>query len=82
MPWWSQEEAENRLRVMVEAIYTAAVERRLQESGSRVGSEGGSEGVARTEKDRGNAGCISMLGRKQVTPKWADDPVQIHVGRR
>ena len=33
----------------------------------------------RTEKDRGEARCIGILGRSQVTPRWADDPVLRHV---
>ena len=30
----------------------------------------------------GESGNIGMLGQRQVTPKWADDPVRRHGGRR
>ena len=42
--------------------------------------EGQREG-AWTAKDRGEAGCIGILGRRHVTPRWADDPVQRHYRR-
>ena len=35
-------------------------------------------GEARTAKVRGEAGNISMLRRRQVTPRWVDNPVQRH----
>ena len=41
----------------------------------------GSRGEARAMKDRGQAGCIVMMGRRQVTPRWLDDPVRRHYGR-
>ena len=37
-------------------------------------------GVAQTANDRGEAGKISVLGWRQVTPRWADDPVRRHNG--
>ena len=37
-------------------------------------------GGARTERSRVVAGGIGMMGRRQVTPRWADDPLQRHVG--
>ena len=37
---------------------------------------------ARTAKGKGEAGNIGMLGRRQVTPRWADDTVRIQSGRR
>ena len=42
----------------------------------------GRKGGAQTEKGRGEAGNISMLGLRQVTIRWADDPVQRRDGRR
>ena len=36
---------------------------------------------ARTEKDRGEAGYIGMMGRRHVTPWWEDDPVRRHEQR-
>ena len=35
---------------------------------------------ARTSKGRGEAGKIIIMGRKQVMPIWADDPVRINNG--
>ena len=35
-----------------------------------------------TEKDRGEAGNIDLLGQRQVTPRWEDDPVQRYIGRQ
>ena len=43
-------------------------------AGAREGRRGG----AWTAKDRGEAWNIGMLGQRQVMPRWADDPVQIH----
>ena len=40
----------------------------------------GQIGGARTSKGRGEARNISMLGQIQVTPRWADYPVQRHNG--
>ena len=52
---------------------------RQQESGRRIRKEGGSEGGgARIEMDRGEAGYIDILGKRQVTLIWADDPVRRH----
>ena len=45
------------------------------------GARGGCKGGSRTAKDRGEAGGIGILGRRHVTPRWADDPVQRHDGR-
>ena len=47
MTWWRQKEAEDRLRVTVEAILSAATVRRLQESDRHIRSKEGSEGVSR-----------------------------------
>ena len=38
----------------------------------------GRRGGARTAKDRGKAGSIGMMGRRQVIPRWVDYPVQRH----
>ena len=35
-----------------------------------------------TEKDIGEAGNIDLLGQRQVTPRWEDDPVQRYIGRQ
>ena len=43
-------------------------------AGAREGWRGG----AQTVKDRGEAGNIGMLVQRQVTPRWADDPVWRH----
>ena len=37
---------------------------------------------ARTEKGKGKAGNIFMLGQRQGMPRWADDPVRRHNGHR
>ena len=47
-----------------------------------MGSREGRRGGAQTSKDRGEAGNIGMLGRIQVTLRWADDPAWRHNGRR
>ena len=39
-------------------------------------------GGAQTAKGRDEEGKIGMLGRRQVTPRWADDPVRRHGGHR
>ena len=36
-------------------------------------------GEAQTAKNRGEAGWIGILGRRQVTPIWADDNVWRHI---
>ena len=38
-------------------------------------------GVSRTAKVRVKDGSIGMLGRRQVTPRWSDDPMWKHDGR-
>ena len=40
----------------------------------------GWRGEARTAKNRGEVGYIGILGRRQVMPRWADDPVQRDIG--
>ena len=40
----------------------------------------GWRGEVRTSKDRGEAGYIVMLGRRQVVPRWENATVQRHVG--
>ena len=42
----------------------------------REGRRGGSQ----TARSSVVTGCIVILGQKQVTPRWADDPVRRHVG--
>ena len=78
--WWRQEAAENQLKVTVEAILWVTRVRRQQESDRRGRSEGGrvGGGGARTSKGMGEAGNIGVLRRRQVTPRWADDPVRRH----
>ena len=44
------------------------------------GAREGRRGRAWTSRNRVNAGGIGMLGQRQVKPRWADYPVQIHVG--
>ena len=44
------------------------------------GPREGQRGEERTVKDRGEAGCVGVLGRIQVTHRCADDPVRRHVG--
>ena len=44
------------------------------------GEREGQRGEARTAKDRGEAGNMGMLGRRQVTPRWEDDPVYVGGG--
>ena len=44
------------------------------------GTREGQRGEERTVKDRGEAGCVGVLGRIQVTHRCADDPVRRHVG--
>ena len=36
-------------------------------------------GGSRTAMSRVVAGGIGMMGRRQVTPRWEDDPVRKHV---
>ena len=79
MPWWRHKAAENQLRVTVEAILKATRVWRRKESGV-TGAREVWKGGARTERSRVVAGGIGMLGRRQVTPMWADVPVQRHVG--
>ena len=50
MPWWRQKAAEDQLRFMVEAIFSAVRLRRRQESGKCGDSEGGSEGESMDSK--------------------------------
>ena len=38
----------------------------------------GWRGVALAAKGGGEAGIIGILGRVQVTPRWADDPMMRH----
>ena len=45
-------------------------------TGAREGRRGG----ARAAMSRVVAGGIGMLGWRQVTPRWTDDPVQRNVG--
>ena len=40
----------------------------------------GQRGGTQTARSRINAGVIGMLGREQVTPRWADDTMQRHIG--
>ena len=35
-----------------------------------------------TAKGKGEKGIIGMMGRRQVTPGWADDPVRRQDGHR
>ena len=46
----------------------------------RDGSEGGLEGGYQTVRIRVVVGGIGMMGRRQATPKWEEDPVQRYVG--
>ena len=46
------------------------------------GARAGQRGVARTLKDRGKEGNIGVLGPRQLTPRWADDPVWSHNERQ
>ena len=39
-------------------------------------------GGARTEKGRGKTRNTGMMGQRQVTPRWIDDPVKRHNRRR
>ena len=80
MPWWRKKAEEYQLSFIVEAILVAARVCQRQESVRRDGSEGGSEGEAWTARSRVEAGGIGMLGQRQVTPRWEDDPVRRHVG--
>ena len=45
---------------------------------ARARAREGQRGGARTVKGRGEARNIGMLGRIQVTTRWADDPVKRH----
>ena len=81
VPWWRQAAAHNQMKVTVESILAAARVRRRQESGRCDGSEEGRREGAWTAKGRGEAGSIDILGRRQVTHRWADDPVWIQVRR-
>ena len=44
------------------------------------GARDGNRGGAQTGSSRVVAGGIGMMGRRQVTPRWADDTVPRHVG--
>ena len=44
------------------------------------GEREGWRGEARTATNRVKAGGIGMLGRRQVTTMWADNPVRAYVG--
>ena len=46
-------------------------------TGARKGWRGG----AWTARSRVVSGGIGMLGQRQVTPRWTDDPVRRHVRR-
>ena len=80
MPWWRQAAAEKNLKFTVEEFFwrkecggdgnTAGVAR------AREGRRGG----ARTMEGRGEARKVVMMGRRQVTPGWADDPVRRYDG--
>ena len=74
----SREEAEGHGR----SNFSVTRVRRLQESGRHGRIEGGPEGGAQTAKGRGEAGIIGMLGRRQVTSSWEDDPVRRHDRRQ
>ena len=41
------------------------------------GEREGWRGISRTERSRAVAGGIGSMGLRQVTPRWADDPVKI-----
>ena len=51
MPWWSQEAAEDQLRVTVEVILVAERVWRKQEPGRRDESKGGPEGGSTDNKE-------------------------------
>ena len=38
-------------------------------------------GGTHTDMDRSKAGNIGILGRRQVVPRWSNDPVRRHDGR-
>ena len=44
------------------------------------GGREGWRGRSRTARSRVVSGGIGMMGRRQVMPKWADDPVRRHIG--
>ena len=44
------------------------------------GAREGQRGEALTVKNRYEEGCIGILVQRQVTPRWADDPVRRHIG--
>ena len=44
------------------------------------GAREGLRRVERTARSRVVVGGIGILGRIKVTPMWADDPLQIHIG--
>ena len=81
VPWWRQEAAENQLKIMVEAILEAARVQRLQESGRRGESKGGSDGGSWKDNDRGKTGNIGEMGWIQVTPRCLDNHVRRNDGR-
>ena len=64
----------------MEAILSATRVRLRQESVRRDGSEGGSEEGARKSMIMVVTGSIGVLVWRQMTPRWADDPVQRHIG--
>ena len=45
-----------------------------------IGARDGLREGARTERIRVVVGGICILGRRQVTPRWEDNPVRRHVG--
>ena len=68
------------MNITVETILSAERVRWRLDFGRRDRSEGGSEGGGQTSRRRVEAGGIGILVRLQVTPRWADDPVQRHAG--
>ena len=69
------EAAEKHLKVTVEVIWQRQGYDSDMNPAGVAGAREDQSGGAQTEKDREDAGNISMLGRRQVTPMWADDPV-------
>ena len=77
-PWWRQEAVEKKLGGILKNILAASRERQRRESDRCGGGKVGKGDLVSSrdgERRGGGAGVFSMLGRRQGTPRWVDDPV-------
>ena len=80
VPWCRQKAAKDELRFTLEKFRQQKGCGSNKNLASTTGEREGWRGVACTARSMVVAVVIGILGRRQVTPRWSDDPVRTHVG--